>query len=150
SLPEALQHAFWTHPRRRAAQPARAPTAAEAAAPPTAERTAKLERLLAVFRKLNSSVEIADILAMAMDAAIDLTAAERGFLLIEQPGGELRVAVARNVDREKVGRSHLKFSYGIAERAIATQEPVVTVDAQEDPRFHAHASVHAMRLRSVI
>ncbi|WP_437552492.1 sigma 54-interacting transcriptional regulator [Sorangium sp. So ce367] len=150
SLPEALQHAFWTHPRRRAAQPARAPAAAEAAAPPTAERTAKLERLLAVFRRLNSSVEIADILAMAMDAAIDLTAAERGFLLIEQPGGELRVAVARNVDREKVGRSHLKFSYGIAERAIATQEPVVTVDAQEDPRFHEHASVHAMRLRSVI
>ncbi|WP_437535678.1 sigma 54-interacting transcriptional regulator [Sorangium sp. So ce726] len=150
SLPEALQHAFWTHPRRRAAQPARAPAAAEAAAQPAAERTAKLERLLAVFRRLNSSVEIADILAMAMDAAIDLTAAERGFLLIEQPGGELRVAVARNVDREKVGRSHLKFSYGIAERAIATQEPVVTVDAQEDPRFHEHASVHAMRLRSVI
>ncbi|WP_437801676.1 sigma 54-interacting transcriptional regulator [Sorangium sp. So ce693] len=150
SLPEALQHAFWTHPRRRAAQPARAPAAAEPAAQPAAERTAKLERLLAVFRRLNSSVEIADILAMAMDAAIDLTAAERGFLLIEQPGGELRVAVARNVDREKVGRSHLKFSYGIAERAIATQEPVVTVDAQEDPRFHEHASVHAMRLRSVI
>ncbi|WP_437592829.1 sigma 54-interacting transcriptional regulator [Sorangium sp. So ce1000] len=150
SLPEALQHAFWTHPRRRAAQPARAPAAVEAAAQPAAERAAKLERLLAVFRKLNSSVEIADILAMAMDAAIDLTAAERGFLLIEQPGGELRVAVARNVDREKVGRSHLKFSYGIAERAIATQEPVVTVDAQEDPRFHEHASVHAMRLRSVI
>ncbi|WP_434047098.1 MULTISPECIES: sigma 54-interacting transcriptional regulator [Sorangium] len=154
SLPEALQHAFWMHPRRRAARPA---PPAEAAAPPGAAeappapgRAAKLERLLEVFRKLNSSVETADILAMAMDAAIDLTAAERGFLLLEQPGGELRVAVARNVDREKVGRSHLKFSYSIAERAIATQEPVVTVDAQEDERFREHASVHAMRLRSVI
>ncbi|WP_437784418.1 sigma 54-interacting transcriptional regulator [Sorangium sp. So ce1097] len=154
SLPEALQHAFWMHPRRRAARP---PPPAEAAAPPGAAeaqpapaRAAKLERLLEVFRKLNSSVEIADILAMAMDAAIDLTAAERGFLLLEQPGGELRVAVARNVDREKVGRSHLKFSYSIAERAIAAQEPVVTVDAQADERFREHASVHAMRLRSVI
>ncbi|WP_437579995.1 sigma 54-interacting transcriptional regulator [Sorangium sp. So ce887] len=155
SLPEALQHAFWMHPRRRAARPAPAeaaapPGAAGAQAQPAAERAAKLERLLAMFRKLNSSVEIADILAMAMDAAIDLTAAERGFLLLEQPGGELRVTVARNVDREKVGRSHLKFSYSIAERAIATQEPVVTVDAQDDPRFREHASVHAMRLRSVI
>ncbi|XYI01481.1 sigma 54-interacting transcriptional regulator [Sorangium sp. So ce1128] len=155
SLPEALQHAFWTHLRRRAARPAPAdaaapPGGAEAQAQPSAGRAAKLERLLEVFRKLNSSVEIADILAMAMDAAIDLTAAERGFLLLEQPGGELRVAVARNVDREKVGRSHLKFSYSIAERAIATQEPVVTVDAQEDERFREHASVHAMRLRSVI
>ncbi|XXX80702.1 sigma 54-interacting transcriptional regulator [Sorangium sp. So ce134] len=156
SLPEALQHAFWTHPRRRAARPAppdpAAPHGATAGpqAQPAAERAAKLERLLAMFRKLNSSVEIADILAMAMDAAIDLTAAERGFLLLEQPGGELRVAVARNVDREKVGRSHLKFSYSIAERAIAAQEPVVTVDAQDDPRFREHASVHAMRLRSVI
>ncbi|MGK3981934.1 sigma 54-interacting transcriptional regulator [Sorangium sp. So ce136] len=155
SLPEALQHAFWTHPRRRAARPAPAdaaptPGGAEAQAQPASGRAAKLERLLEVFRKLNSSVEIADILAMAMDTAIDLTAAERGFLLLEQPGGELRVTVARNVDREKVGRSHLKFSYSIAERAIATQEPVVTVDAQEDERFREHASVHAMRLRSVI
>ncbi|WP_437562077.1 sigma 54-interacting transcriptional regulator [Sorangium sp. So ce542] len=156
SLPEALQHAFWMHPRRRAARPAPANAAAPpgaAAGPeaqPATERAAKLERLLAMFRKLNSSVEIADILAMAMDAAIDLTAAERGFVLLEQPGGELRVAVARNVDREKVGRSHLKFSYSIAERAIAAQEPVVTVDAQDDPRFREHASVHAMRLRSVI
>ncbi|MGK4005837.1 sigma 54-interacting transcriptional regulator [Sorangium sp. So ce1036] len=149
SLPEALAHAFWTHPRRRAARPP-PPAPGVAPAPQLPERAAKLERLLAVFRKLNSSVEIADILAMAMDAAIDLTAAERGFLLLEQPGGELRVAVARNVDREKVGRSHLKFSYGIAERAIEAQEPVVTVDAQEDPRFREHASVHAMRLRSVI
>ncbi|WP_437680854.1 sigma 54-interacting transcriptional regulator [Sorangium sp. So ce131] len=183
SLPEPLQHAFWMHPRRRAAQPSPAaalagppggPPAGPASIPASGipasipasgipasgipashahhaeERAAKLERLLAMFRKLNSSVEIADILAMAMDAAIDLTAAERGFLLLEQPGGELRVAVARNVDREKVGRSHLKFSYGIAERAIAAQEPVVTVDAQEDERFREHASVHAMRLRSVI
>ncbi|WP_437626098.1 sigma 54-interacting transcriptional regulator [Sorangium sp. So ce1151] len=155
SLPEALQHAFWTHPRRRAARPAPAdaappPGSTEAQAQPASGRAAKLERLLEVFRKLNSSVEIADILAMAMDAAIDLTAAERGFLLLEQQGGELRVTVARNVDREKVGRSHLKFSYSIAERAIATQEPVVTVDAQEDERFREHASVHAMRLRSVI
>ncbi|AUX21914.1 uncharacterized protein SOCEGT47_024100 [Sorangium cellulosum] len=153
SLPEALAHAFWTHPRRRAARPPPAPpppAPGVAPAPRLPERAAKLERLLAVFRKLNSSVEIADILAMAMDAAIDLTVAERGFLLLEQPGGELRVAVARNVDREKVGRSHLKFSYGIAERAIEAQEPVVTVDAQEDPRFREHASVHAMRLRSVI
>ncbi|WP_437930564.1 sigma 54-interacting transcriptional regulator [Sorangium sp. So ce291] len=155
SLPEALQHAFWTHPRRRAARPAPAdaappPGGTEAQAQPASGRAAKLERLLEVFRKLNSSVETADILAMAMDAAIDLTAAERGFLLLEQPGGELRVTVARNVDREKVGRSHLKFSYSIAERAIATQEPVVTVDAQEDERFREHASVHAMRLRSVI
>ncbi|AGP32317.1 sigma-54-dependent Fis family transcriptional regulator [Sorangium cellulosum] len=156
SLPEALQHAFWTHPRRRAARPAQAnaatPPGAAAGreAQPATERAAKLERLLAMFRKLNSSVEIADILAMAMDAAIDLTAAERGFVLLEQTGGELRVAVARNVDREKVGRSHLKFSYSIAERAIAAQEPVVTVDAQDDPRFREHASVHAMRLRSVI
>ncbi|XXT23184.1 sigma 54-interacting transcriptional regulator [Sorangium sp. So ce429] len=155
SLPEALQHAFWTHPRRRAARPAPAdaappPGGTEAQAQPASGRAAKLERLLEVFRKLNSSVETADILAMAMDAAIDLTAAERGFLLLEQQGGELRVTVARNVDREKVGRSHLKFSYSIAERAIATQEPVVTVDAQEDERFREHASVHAMRLRSVI
>ncbi|APR85238.1 Response regulator of zinc sigma-54-dependent two-component system [Minicystis rosea] len=155
-LPEPLRAGFRAHPRRRAVldrpPPAPAP-AAPIAAPPSGEasRIAKLERLIALFRKLNSTLETAEVLGMALDAAIDLTEAERGFIILDEPEkGELHVPVARNVDREKVGKSHLKYSRSIAEQAISTAEPVITVDASADDRFREQRSVHAMRLRSVI
>jgi transcriptional regulator with GAF, ATPase, and Fis domain len=141
----------------RAARPV-APAITAPAAPTITERpadeaprVAQLERLIALFRKLNSTLEIAEILGMALDAAIDLTGAERGFIILDEPAqGGLHVPVARNVDREKVGKSHLKYSRSIAEQAISTGEPVITVDASADDRFRGRASVHSMRLRSVI
>jgi transcriptional regulator with GAF, ATPase, and Fis domain/tetratricopeptide (TPR) repeat protein len=148
ALPEPLRRGFREHPRRRAVL-ARAP---EPASPVPADRAAtpELERLLALFRKLNSTLETSAILGMALDAAIDLTGAERGFIILDDPGKGRHVPVARNVDREQIGKSHLKYSHGIVERAIRTEEPVITVDAAADDRFREHESVHAMRLRSVI
>jgi transcriptional regulator with GAF, ATPase, and Fis domain len=157
ALPEPLRKGFREHPRRRRVldrAPA-APAEVTAGSPPRgadeAPRVRRLERLLALFRKLNSTLEIAEILSMALDAAIDLTQAERGFVIIDDAeGGGLHVPVARNVDREKVGKSHLKYSHAIAEQAIQSGEPVITVDAAADDRFRERQSVHAMRLRSVI
>ncbi|MFT3767119.1 MAG: sigma 54-interacting transcriptional regulator [Minicystis sp.] len=158
-LPEPLRAGFRAHPRRRAildrvARPA-APVLSQPAITPRttddAARIAKLERLIALFRKLNSTLETGEVLGMALDAAIDLTEAERGFIIIDDPAkGGLHVPVARNVDREKVGKSHLKYSRSIAEQAISTGEPVITVDASADDRFRERRSVHSMRLRSVI
>jgi transcriptional regulator with GAF, ATPase, and Fis domain len=88
------------------------------------------------------------VLSSALDAAIELTRAERGFVIV-RGAKRLDVAVARNVDRERIGRSHLKFSRGIAEKVVETGEPIVAVDAMEDARFAANESVHAMQLRSV-
>jgi serine/threonine-protein kinase PknK len=87
-----------------------------------------------------------------MDAAIALTRAERGFLLIgDAPfARRLRVAVARNIDREKLRGGHLKFSRTIAERVVRTGEPVVAVDAQADERFARARSVHSLGLTSVL
>ncbi len=109
-----------------------------------------LERLLALYRKLATSEEPRDLLVMALDAAIELAGAERGFIVLDEPGGGLVVPVARNVDREELGKRQSRFSHSIALRAISTGEPVTTFDALEDPRFSEQRSVHAMRLRSVL
>ncbi|MFK7991495.1 MAG: sigma 54-interacting transcriptional regulator, partial [Sandaracinaceae bacterium] len=52
--------------------------------------------------------------------------------------------------REEVGKAHLEFSRSVAEQAIVSGEPVMTVDARQDARFRDHRSVHAMKLRSVV
>ncbi|MEM9067931.1 MAG: sigma 54-interacting transcriptional regulator [Myxococcota bacterium] len=142
-LPLELRDAFWSHPLR-----ARAPTPT-----PTHHGRARhdrWERLIAINRKLSSSLEIDAVLHMGIDAAIELTGAERGFLVLEDEEGELRVRVARNLDRERIGRSRSKLSWSLAEQVVATGEPVLTTDAQGDDRFREHRSVHALGLRSVL
>ena len=108
----------------------------------------QLERILEINKRIGASSSVDEVLERALDAAIELSGAERGFILVGG-GSELRAAVARNIDRERIGRSHDKFSRGIAERVIRTGEPIVTVDAQDDTRFRGNRSVHAMRLTSV-
>ncbi len=149
ALPPELRDGFWQHPRRRAA---RAAEPAAAVVGSTA-REHKLRLLVEIFRRLNSSLRTDEVLQCAMDAAIELTGAERGFLLRAVPEAGRRVltvAVARNVDQEQLERSHSKFSRAIAEQVVSSGEPVVTACAQTDQRFSGHESVHALRLQSVL
>ncbi|MFO0554987.1 MAG: sigma 54-interacting transcriptional regulator [Polyangiaceae bacterium] len=154
TLPEALASHFWRHPRRatlRAGQSAAsaAPASASADGERTARRLAFVMRLLEVNRRLSSTLDTQEILRVAMDAAIELTGAERGFVLLRTDGPRLEVAVARNVDKESVGKSQLKFSHSIAKKVIERGEPTVSVDALSDERFASQASVHALKLRSI-
>jgi serine/threonine-protein kinase PknK len=149
SLAVGLREAFWRHPKRigaRQVETAETPTDATG-------REQKLRLLLDINKRLNSSLKTSEILKHTMDAAIQLTGAERGFVLLIDAGQgkrPLRVAVARNLDREQLDRSHLKFSRAIAEQVIADGTPVMTANAQTDARFSQHESVHAMHLQSVV
>ena len=110
--------------------------------------TVRLRRLLALSRRLHAETSLERLLDEVIDTAIELTRAERGFLLLERGRG-LEVVVARGfaagalADPSAVSRS-------IAQRAVDGGEPVVTVDAGVDERFGGAASVAAHRLRSVV
>ncbi|WP_437877528.1 sigma 54-interacting transcriptional regulator [Sorangium sp. So ce513] len=156
TLPTELAEVFWRHPRRAALRggPARAASAGGA-------RMELVLKLLEINRRLSSTLDAEEVLRLAMDAAIELTGAERGFVILASPSPpssrpdgrarvKLEVAVARNLDRERVGKSQLKFSHGIAKRVVERGEAVLTVDALADERFHGNASVHSLRLRSIV
>ena len=148
SLTAAEREAFWRHPKR-----ARARVTDIDAPSLTSEGDSRMRRLLEINKRLNSSLRTEDVLRATMDAAVELTGAERGFVLLQQPSKkgrqQLSVAVARNVDREQVGRSHLKFSRSIAQNVVRTGQAMLSTDAASDGRFQDDASVHAMHLKSV-
>ena len=128
--------------------PEPAPTAS--AAPRAEPQTGLLRRLLTLSRRLNSEADVARILDEVIDTAIELTAAERGFLLLRQDDGELRPVVSRNFAAADLEAADPSVSRSIAERAAQSGEPVITVDAGIDERFAIAASVAALRLRSVL
>ena len=140
TLPETFRRPF--REQRIRVAPASDPPAAGPSA-------ADWKRLVLVNRRLNSAMTTTEVLREALDAALELTGGERGFLILARDGA-FEVPVARNLDREQIGRSHLKFSRGIAESVVASGAPVVAIDAGADQRFAGNESVHAMRLQSVL
>jgi len=135
---------------RRLPEPSSAPTAPPAASAPVHADVAQLRRLLTLSRRLNSEASVERILDDVIDTAIELTHAERGFLLLRQPDGALAAVVSRNFAAADLEVDTATVSRSIAERAAQTGEPVLTVDAGIDERFGAAASVAALRLRSVL
>jgi adenylate cyclase len=110
----------------------------------------EMEALLHVTQVVNSSLDIDQVLNQVMDQIIQLTQAERGFLMLINDRGELQFRVARNMDQETLKGSEFNISRTIVQRVANDGEPVVTTNAQEDPRFRAQESVVSYNLRSIL
>ncbi len=150
-LPAALTSVFWRHVRRAHLVEQSRPHVATVGGGASQEAEA-YRRLLSLNRRLNSSLSLERVLEYAVQAALDLTEAERCFLLLvpprEEGAIEPRVVIARSTDPalpEGEGPSH-----GIVRRTLEREEAILTTDAQGDPRFAGQGSVHALRLKSVL
>jgi transcriptional regulator with GAF, ATPase, and Fis domain/Tfp pilus assembly protein PilF len=110
-----------------------------------------LKRLLSINKRLNSELRLPRLLELILDTVIELTSAERGFILLANATGQLEVSLARNIDQQTLaaGRES-SFSRSIAERAAREAAPIVTLDAAGDERFEAALSVSHLKLRSVL
>ncbi|MCX8061862.1 MAG: GAF domain-containing sensor histidine kinase [Anaerolineales bacterium] len=116
------------------------------------EETEQL-RLAALYRvshSLGSSLNLDEVLNQVMDAVIDLSGAERGFLMLLDPDtGELHLRVARNMEHETL-QSKEAVSRTITETVVRNGAPILTTDAQSDPRFARQESVMLHSLRSIM
>ncbi len=108
-----------------------------------------LLRLQRVVMAINSTLDLEKLLGIIVDHAIELTEAERGFLILADED-EMSFEVARNFAKEEVSDPQLHISRTIAEKVLATGEPVLAVNALEDERFQAIHSISAIGLRSVL
>ena len=109
----------------------------------------EFKRFMDINQKLNSQHDGPKLLELIMDTVIDLTGAERGFLIVVE-NEKLRIPVARNIDQESIRRNQFKISRSIAEKVLASGEPLLSVDAQSDERLEDFSSVHQLRLRSIL
>ncbi len=112
------------------------------------------ERLSALYRVssvLGSSLQLAEVLNQVMDAVIQLTGAERGFLILgDGAGGELRLQAARNLEGKSLEQDDMQISRTLVQQVLRTGEGVVTTNAQSDSRFSNQQSVMLYALRSIL
>ena len=110
-----------------------------------------LTALYNVSQIVNSTLDLSEVLNLTMDLIIQVTGAERGFLmLIDNETSELTFRVARNMDRETIAGSSFEISRSVVDRVAQEGEPILTTNAQADPRFSAQASVVSYSLRSIL
>jgi PAS domain S-box-containing protein len=112
---------------------------------------AQLRALSEVGAAINSTLDPSEVLNRVMDKVIDITGAERGYLVLrDEQTGKLEFMVARNLDRETLQQQSFEVSRTIVTSVAETGEPVVTTNAQADPRFQAQESVVSYSLRSIL
>jgi GAF domain-containing protein len=79
-----------------------------------------------------------------LDAALALSAAERGNVQIREPTGELRIAAQRGFTRDFLDHFAVVDNDGSAcGRAAEKAAQTVIVDVNEDPDFEPHRSIAA-------
>jgi len=117
------------------------------------KQSGQQERLAALYevsRVIGSSLDLQTVLDQVMDAIIQLTMAERGFLMLLDDDGHLNVRVARNFDQATLSSDTFSVSRTITRRVVDSGTAIVTTNAQEDPRFAGTQSVVANALRSIM
>ena len=120
---------------------------ATATAPPLG--AAQVEQLDAIVRSLSSRDRLRTLIEQVLDAMILWTGVERGLLLLRAPDGRLVPRAARNLARHDLHGEQLTLSMGLAKRAMDEGQTVCATDAYAQIG-DLHASVHALRLRSVL
>ena len=109
-----------------------------------------LQGISEVGKLINASLDPAVVLQNIVDTIIQLTGAERGFLMLNDGKGHFVTPVARNWDRSSITEDELQVSRTVIQRVFTSGNPVMTTNAQEDPRFVAQESVLTYNLRSIL
>ncbi|MBI4315604.1 MAG: response regulator [Chloroflexi bacterium] len=90
------------------------------------KKVRQLETLQAVGRTLTSSLDLDKVLSRVVEAAVSLTGAEEGsLLLLDEHTGELLMRAARNFDDQFVRTFRLRSEDSLAGQVIRTGQPVI-------------------------
>jgi putative nucleotidyltransferase with HDIG domain len=113
-------------------------------------RQSELGALMGVGRAINSSLGLKRVLEEVMDTLIALMRAERGFLMLRDTNRELSVRIARGLAHINLEEDAFLVSKTIVRKVAESGEPILTTNAQQDPRFEGQVSVTAYQLRSIL
>ena len=103
-----------------------------------------------ISQMVNSSLEVDEVLRIAMDTVVKMINAERGFLMLRDGENKMTIRTARNWEQESINSKESSTSKTIINRVIESGEGILTTDAQEDPRFGAQESIIAHNMRSIL
>ncbi len=113
-------------------------------------RVQDLEMILNVVRKINTSLELSEVLELVTDEAIRIVKADRGFLMLADNGGKLQFVVGRNAKGESIQAENFQVSSSVLEDVFTTGESLCIENALADQRFEHRQSILNLELQTII
>jgi transcriptional regulator with GAF, ATPase, and Fis domain len=120
----------------------------EEAAPTFADLDA-YTKLYEFSERLIHQRDLTELLDALMDAVIEITNADKGFLVLLE-GDTIDVKIARNLNRENIADAVSQLSDSIIAKVVRSRKPVIVSDAMRDDEFSAAKSVMQLKVSSVI
>ncbi|MEJ2599115.1 MAG: ATP-binding protein [Anaerolineales bacterium] len=106
------------------------------------QRLNELEALQRIGHKISASLDLDNVLSAVVEAAVELTEAEEGsLLLIEESTGELYMRAAKNFQDEFVRTFRLPTHDSLAGQVLRTGKPVL-LDEKEPQKIKTSYLVH--------
>jgi len=102
------------------------------------------------LRALASGAVVDEVLAIVLDSAVEVTGAERGFIMLATEGGRLEVKLGRMRGKITIPESHFETSRKIPEEVFATGELRIVADLLDGDLANAHMETVALGIRHVL
>lgn len=111
----------------------------------------QLRRLADTTALVNSAQETDEVLNEVMETVIQLTQAERGYIVLRnRETGELEFAVARGLSAEETAAGGRIVSWSVINKVADSGEPLLTVDAGADEQLSHSESIAGFSLLSIL
>jgi serine phosphatase RsbU (regulator of sigma subunit) len=111
----------------------------------------QIAALLEGLRALGSGRVLDDVLSLVMDSAVDVSGAERGFIMLGNPtSGDLEFKMARGRGRSTLSGSSFATSRKIPEEVFRTGEPRLVADLLDGELANVHMGTVALGIRNVL
>lgn len=108
-----------------------------------------VEVLLDSIARVSEARDIEELLVLIVDRSVEVTGAERGFLIILGPDGEAAIRVARGRDGKDV-RDDLRFSTSIVKGVVDSQKPKLATVQSDADALELSRSVFDLKIRAVM
>src|SRR6202163_4644576 len=106
-----------------------------------------LAGLREALRALGSGRVLDDVLTLVLDAAIDVTGAERAFIMLAQAGGPLEFTRGGGRGRGTLSRQPFATSRKIPDTVFATGHPMIVEDLRDAELAAGHTGTVAIGIR---
>jgi serine phosphatase RsbU (regulator of sigma subunit) len=108
-----------------------------------------VEILLSTIARLSEARDLEPLLIDIVDRSVELTGAERGFLVLLDGQGAPYIRVARGRDGREV-REDLRFSTSIVSGVLATGEPRLATVQNDEDALELSRSVFDLKIRAAM